>query len=1137
MGVFGQIYGSRIVVGLASPSQNQLGAIGKGLVAFNRRVYGSFSKNRIEAAKKSRDIAQKELDTSRQQLKSFQESTSGLILDGVKSSIKQLRGMSGSKGPAMEAGGAITRLSKQMKDAGFKMQPALMKGVKPWMKNAQKMEKMLRNLSGMDRKEQARVLDFVKKRRDQQQRLVDELKDEYETGKITKAQYKKQKKLLEEYKLEYIEFNEAVTTNGKVLDDINTKETKLKNNVKEKQKIQNKAERQYQQALKETKEAIVKITKKTTELILALKQGFTQAVQQSVIALTAFYYKLNESTQELVAFERELLNANSVFNITRTQLFDTGEAITQFGQKFGMEMQNGATGLYQLASAGLSAADALTVLPETLKLSMAVQGDHNTISKLTAQTIMGFGMEFSDSAILVDKFAHSIQKSLIEYQDLSSAVKFALPFFTATGQSIDQLLGALEILTNRALEAGIAGRGLRQALSEFAEHADDNAAAFRRMGVEILNTDGTMRQLTEIAADYASKIGPEAAHNTELLTSMIQDLNVRGATAFIHLVQSSDEFTQSVEDLENAGGELDEMVKIQNQSLQAQIQILKNNVQAIFLMRDAEYEGTEYMNAFHEAVSKLVAEFQALLVVEKEGTYVLTEFGAQLQEVAIEGVYMFIDLGQQLVQIIKDFTTEGRLNLDILRLYAVPLKIIMDAFNAMGPNMQRAVIYLHMMNKLIPIQTISMTAFWLVQAGVTREKIKENAVDLIGLPRKLLGIAYRWLMVAALNAEIAAGNGNNVVKVQENALDTYSFATKLKSLALYPLRISKMMIMTALTWIYTTALGMEAVAQGVVNAAKEKEMFIEQASLGTKIKAIALFPIRLAYMGLMAMWQWSLNLSFISGTAAAAVFWIVATGGLILAIGLIGLLFIKLFEAKGEMGFIEFTIHLIKSAITSLGAKVREVWEERIYPFIYLMGMEFRAFFGIMGMWLGNIISAIQEWIDKSETVKWALSGLGTVLKTALLLPLNLVLKTVQSLIAGFELLMDVIHHVSKGQWGRAGAAGVEFLAKMVEIWGSNWSSLSFADGGYIKAMAGGGSTAPMNIVGEEGPEIFMPSQSGQIINSRRTQEILYDIKRRAGADSTGRGMANTIIVNEIRAQKSVNRKTRMSVDTFAGVV
>ena len=1135
MGVFGQIYGSRIVVGLASPSQNQLGAIGKGLVSFNKKVYNHFNKNRLEAAKKSRDVAQKELDTSRGQLKSFQDSTSGLILDGVKSSMKQLRSMSGSKGPAMEAGGAITRLSKQMKEAGFKMEPTLMKGVKPWMKNAQKMEKMLRNLSGMDRKEQGRVLDFIKKRRDQQQRLVDGLKDEFETGKITKAQYKKQKKLLKEYKSEYLELSEAVTTNGKILDDINVKETKLKNNVKDKQKIQNKAERQYQQALKETKEAIVKVTKKTTELILALKQGFTQAVQQSVIALTAFYYKLNESTQELVAFERELLNANSVFNITRSELFDTGEAITQFGQKFGLEMQNGATGLYQLASAGLSASDALTVLPETLKLSMAVQGDHNTISKLTAQTIMGFGMKFSDSALLVDKFAHAIQKSLIEYQDLSSAVKFALPFFTATGQSIDQLLGALEILTNRALEAGIAGRGLRQALSEFAEHADDNAAAFRKMGVEILNADGTMRQLTEIAAQYAEKIGPEAAHNTELLTSMIQDLNVRGATAFIHLVQSSDEFTQSVKDLENAGGELDEMVKIQNESLQAQIQILKNNVQAIFLMRDAEYEGTEYMNAFHEAVSKLVAEFQALLVVEKEGTYVLTEFGQQIQEVAIEGVYIFVDLAKQLVQIIKDFTTEGKLNLDILTLYAVPLKIIMDAFNSLGPNMQRAVIYLHMMNKLIPIQAISMFVLLAAQAGVTKEKAKENAIDLIGLPRKLLGNAQRWLTVAALNAEIASGNGHNLVKVQENALDDHSFATKLKALALYPLRMAWKLAMLPIRWLMVGVLGAEWVAQEAVTKAKTKELFIEQMSYKTKLKAILLYPIRIAWMGLMAIHTWAVAAGFVASTASAIIFWIVATGGLIILIGLVGLIFHKLYEARGEMGFIEYTIHMIKGAFVTLGKAVKEVWEEKIYPFIYLIGMNFRAFFGIMGMWIGGIIDQIKEWIFKFTGLNVTLKGVGKLLINVLLMPLKMVIKSVQTLIAGFELLMDVIHHVSKGEWGRAGAAGGQFLAKMIDIWGSDWAT--FADGGYIKSMQGGGFTGTMNIVGEEGPEIFMPSQSGQIINSRRTQEILYDIKRRAGADATGRGMANTIIVNEIRANKSINRKTRMSVDTFAGVV
>ena len=47
-------------------------------------------------------------------------------------------------------------------------------------------------------------------------------------------------------------------------------------------------------------------------------------------------------------------------------------------------------------------------------------------------------------------------------------------------------------------------------------------------------------------------------------------------------------------------------IKGEDIKAQAQIQILKNNVQAIFFMRDATYEGTEYMNAFHEAVDTLV---------------------------------------------------------------------------------------------------------------------------------------------------------------------------------------------------------------------------------------------------------------------------------------------------------------------------------------------------------------------------------------------------------------------------------------------------------------------------------------------------------------------------------------------------
>jgi TP901 family phage tail tape measure protein len=442
-----------------------------------------------------------------------------------------------------------------------------------------------------------------------------------------------------------------------------------------------------------------------------IRQGFNVALRNSVAIATAFYYKINQNTQALIEFERELLNANSVFNLTNSELFDVGDTIIQFGQRFGMEIQNGATGLYQLASAGVSANEALSILPETLKLSMAVQGDHNTISKLTAQTLFGFEMEMDRAAEVTDKFAFAIQKSLIEYEDLSSAVKFALPFFTSTGQSLDQLLGALAVLTNRALEAGIAGRGLRQAVAEFAESAMDAEVGFRKMGVEILNSEGEMKQLTEIAADFARVVGPETASNTELLTTLIQDLNVRGATAFIHLVQASDDFTEAVNGSINAGGQLDEMVRIQNQSLSAQIQILKNNVDAVFMFRDAAFEGTEFMNGFHKAVVEFVQTFSGLLVTTMaDGTYELTAFGRELHEVAIDAVKELGIVMEKLVEIIIEFSKEGLISAEMISLMVLPMKVFLEVIHAIGPDMLKFIIYFKMLNSVLPITQLLLIA-------------------------------------------------------------------------------------------------------------------------------------------------------------------------------------------------------------------------------------------------------------------------------------------------------------------------------------------------------------------------------------------------------------------------------------------
>ena len=663
MSMTGQLFATRIAIGLAVPSPQALQKTGGMLAKGIQRIVAQAQ----AAGGGGTGVEGKYLQDLRT-INSMTISSTKKMNEEMKALLKQnLSQMDQTAGS--QIGKSFNRVKGQMGGLKAMMSKPLSQALGAGMEGLSGMSGVVQqtqNLYEMGAQNRQKVLSFASQRVELKEKEIDSLTTEANLqDTTTKKGLRKYNKLVKtaDIKRKELVIDKEIHNN-------------LKRQVTEAEKIEKIARNQVR--LQE------KISRAVLQTADTVRTKFNEALRTSVMILTAVGYKLSQNTQELIAFERELLNANSVFHLTNEELFKVGNTIIEFGNEFGIATQNGATGLYQLASAGLTANEALKVLPETLKLSMAVQGDHNTISKLTAQTLFGFGMEMDQAAIITDKFAFAIQKSLIEYQDLGSAVKFALPFFTSTGQSIDQLLGALQILTNRALEAGIAGRGLRQALAEFAESAMDAEAGFRKLGVEILNSQGEMLQLSEIAAQFAAAVGPETMNNTELLTTLIEELNVRGATAFIHLVQASDEFTQAVEDTANAGGQLDEMVRIQNQSLSAQIQILKTNVFSIFAFRDATYEGTEFINGFHEAVVNLVSAFKGLLIEGDGNEQQLTAFAKSIQDFAIGAVEGFEEVLQKLIIAGQDLMATGFFTAENFRLLTIPLRLMSDILEVMA---------------------------------------------------------------------------------------------------------------------------------------------------------------------------------------------------------------------------------------------------------------------------------------------------------------------------------------------------------------------------------------------------------------------------------------------------------------------
>jgi len=485
--------------------------------------------------------------------------------------------------------------------------------------------------------------------------------------------------------------------------------------------------------------------------------GLVNAFMASGIAIMTFHFKLQQLVDTFQQFEKELMNAQSIFQTTNEVLFSLSDEIVKFGTQFGISLGTAAEGLYTLASAGLSATDSQEVLANTLKLSMAVQGDHDTIAKLTTQTIFGFGLRMDQSAELTDKFAHAINMSLIEYQDLASAVKFAMPFFVSTNQNIDQLLGSLQVLTNRALEAGIAGRGLRQALAEFAQHAQDSEAAFRKLGVEIMDSEGNFRMLTDIAMQFKQAMGP-AASDVDLMTTLLEDLNVRGATAFVHLVQNAEEFQGAVDDLANSSGSATRMAEIQQQSLANQIQVVKNALLAPFLLSDKVSVANGEMNTFSTMLKTVTADFEAFfLETMPDGTRVLSENGMVMRDMVIQGLSEMLTLLKNVMAAFDSNKITAESLTGTLHALFIPINLLSKIFGYFGADLLGAALAFKMMNAVIPVTQISTMALTaatetlaMAETAQTLAMEQQAAVEMATIERKKGHLA---LTMSEINAE------------------------------------------------------------------------------------------------------------------------------------------------------------------------------------------------------------------------------------------------------------------------------------------------------------------------------------------------------------------------------------------------
>ena len=190
-----------------------------------------------------------------------------------------------------------------------------------------------------------------------------------------------------------------------------------------------------------------------------------------------------------------------------------------------------------LAKGGMTEAQIRAgALDATVSLAAAGQMDLADAAKVTAQAIAAFQLEAGDAADVADALAGAATNSVASVQSLSTGFTQAASWARAAGWTINDVSGALALLSDYGLEAEMGGTALRNVLLRLAAPTDEAASAMEAYGIEVRDADGHMKSAVDVVQNLSDAM---AGMNDEERDTLVKTVfGTRGANAALALVDA-----------------------------------------------------------------------------------------------------------------------------------------------------------------------------------------------------------------------------------------------------------------------------------------------------------------------------------------------------------------------------------------------------------------------------------------------------------------------------------------------------------------------------------------------------------------------------------------------------------------------
>lgn len=360
----------------------------------------------------------------------------------------------------------------------------------------------------------------------------------------------------------------------------------------------------------------------------AVKDAFTEAASYVVETGKSF-----EASMSQVTATMGLTTASEEYEVLSAAAKEMG-ATTKYSATQAGEALN------YLALAGYSAENSVKALPTVLNVAAAGGIDLAYASDMITDSMSALGLEMSDLTGFSDKLAKTSQKSNTSVAQLGEAILTVGGTAKSLAGGVDELNTMLGLIADNGIKGAEGGTALRNIILSLSAPTDTAAAALKELNVQAFDSDGNLRELSDVFGDLNTALAPLTdEEKTQFLNKIFNKVDLKAVNALLGTTSTRfDELRGYIEDCDGAAAQ---MAETMSDNLEGDMQILNSSMEAVGVSAYEKFSGP-----MREAVQEITGIFDELNEkINGELGDKLETLAEKLGDVAVQAAEFAVDEG------------------------------------------------------------------------------------------------------------------------------------------------------------------------------------------------------------------------------------------------------------------------------------------------------------------------------------------------------------------------------------------------------------------------------------------------------------------------------------------------------------